>query len=103
LARRFHAEYLVEAQCDQIVRLRHARVTHLMSGEIQRIGDMTQLLLRSAVLGAMLTSQSAHRCQDSSFEASTEVGLEFARFRGPTDPRHDLRAVNAIPVFANRF
>jgi ATP-binding cassette, subfamily C, bacterial len=51
------AEYLVAAQWDQIVRLQHARVTHLMSGEIQRIGDMTQLLLRSAVLSAMLLAQ----------------------------------------------
>lgn len=51
------AEYLVAAQWDQIVRLRHARITHLMSGEIQRIGDMTQLMLRSAVLSAMLLAQ----------------------------------------------
>ncbi len=53
------AEYLVAARWDQIARLRHARITHLMSGEIQRIGDMAQLLLRSAVLSTMLVAQFA--------------------------------------------
>ena len=53
------AEYLVAAQWNQIVRLRHARITHLMSSEIHRIGDMAQLLLRSAVLSTMLVAQFA--------------------------------------------
>jgi ATP-binding cassette subfamily C protein len=51
------AERLVTAQWDQIVKLRHSRITQLMSSEIQRIGDMTQLILRSAVLSAMLMAQ----------------------------------------------
>lgn len=51
------AEYLANAQWDQIMRLRHARITHLMSTDIQRLGDMTLLLLRSAVLGSMLLAQ----------------------------------------------
>jgi ATP-binding cassette, subfamily C, bacterial len=53
------AQCLVGAQWDQVVRLRHARITHLMSGEIQRIGTMTQLFLQFAVSCAMLAAQCA--------------------------------------------
>ena len=53
------AQCLVGAQWDQVVRLRHARVTHLMSGDIQRIGAMTQLVLQFAVSCAMLLAQCA--------------------------------------------
>ncbi len=51
------AHCLVNAQWDQVVRLRHARITHLMSGDIQRIGAMTQFFLQFIVSGAMLISQ----------------------------------------------
>ncbi|MGB7077456.1 MAG: ATP-binding cassette domain-containing protein [Xanthobacteraceae bacterium] len=51
------AQCLVGAQWDQVVRLRHARITHLMSGDIQRIGAMTQFFLQFAVSGAMLIAQ----------------------------------------------
>src|ERR1700676_733187 len=53
------AQYLVAAQWDQVVRLRHARITHLMSGDIQRIGAMTQLFLQFAVSCAMVLAQCA--------------------------------------------
>jgi len=53
------AQCLVGAQWDQVVRLRHARITHLMSGDIQRIGAMTQLFLQFAVSCAMLAAQCA--------------------------------------------
>jgi ATP-binding cassette, subfamily C, bacterial len=53
------AERLAAAQWDQVVRLRHARITHLMSGDIQRIGAMTQFLLQCAVAVAMLGAQAA--------------------------------------------
>jgi ATP-binding cassette subfamily C protein len=53
------AERLAGAKWDQVVRLRHARITHLMSGDIQRIGAMTQLLLQCAVAVAMLGVQAA--------------------------------------------
>jgi ABC-type multidrug transport system fused ATPase/permease subunit len=53
------AECLVAAQWDQVARLRHARITHLMSGDIQRIGFMTQLFLQCAVSCAMLLAQCA--------------------------------------------
>lgn len=53
------AERLVAAQWDQVVRLRHARITHFMSGDIQRIGAMTRLLLQCAVSSVMLLAQCA--------------------------------------------
>jgi len=53
------AQCLVNAQWDQVVRLRHARITHLMSGDIQRIGAMTQFFLQFTVSGAMLVAQCA--------------------------------------------
>ena len=51
------AQILVAAQWEQIVRLRHARIMNLIGGEIQRIADMTELLLRSAVMTVMLIAQ----------------------------------------------
>ena len=51
------AECLVAAQWDQVVRLRHARIMNLVSGDIQRIGAMTQLFLQFAVSCAMLLAQ----------------------------------------------
>ena len=53
------AERLAAAQWDQVVRLRHARITHIMSGDIQRIGAMAQFLLQCAVAVAMLGAQAA--------------------------------------------
>jgi ATP-binding cassette subfamily C protein len=53
------AERLAAAQWDQVVRLRHARITHVMSGDIQRIGAMAQFLLQCAVAVAMLGAQAA--------------------------------------------
>jgi ATP-binding cassette subfamily C protein len=40
-----------------VVRLRHARITHLISGDIQRIGAMAQFFLQFIVSGAMLGAQ----------------------------------------------
>lgn len=51
------AQCLVGAQWDQVARLRHARITHLMSGDIQRIGAMTQFFLQFTVSAAMLIAQ----------------------------------------------
>jgi len=53
------AERLAAAKWDQVVRLRHARITHVMSGDIQRIGAMAQFLLQCAVAVAMLGAQAA--------------------------------------------
>ena len=50
-------DLLAAASWDQVVRLRHARITHLMSGDIQRIGAATNLVQQSAVAGAMLLAQ----------------------------------------------
>jgi ATP-binding cassette, subfamily C, bacterial len=50
---------LVAAQWDQVVRLRHARIAHLVSGDIQRIGGMMQVFLRCVVTCAMLLAQCA--------------------------------------------
>lgn len=51
------AEQLAAAPWDQVVRLRHARITHLMSGDIQRIGAAANFLLRTLVAVAMLAAQ----------------------------------------------
>jgi ATP-binding cassette subfamily C protein len=51
------AERLAAARWDQLARLRHARVTNLMSGDIQRVGVGINFLLQSAVSAAMLASQ----------------------------------------------
>jgi ATP-binding cassette subfamily C protein len=53
------AEALAAAPWDQVVGLRHARITHLMSGDIQRIGAAANLLLRMAVSVVMLIAQCA--------------------------------------------
>jgi ATP-binding cassette subfamily C protein len=53
------AEGLAAAPWDQVVGLRHARITHLMSGDIQRIGAAANLLLRVAVSVVMLIAQCA--------------------------------------------
>jgi ABC-type multidrug transport system fused ATPase/permease subunit len=53
------AEALAAAPWDQVVGLRHARITHLMSGDIQRIGMAANLLLRVAVAVVMLIAQCA--------------------------------------------
>jgi len=51
------AECLATAQWDQVVRLRHARITQLMSGDIQRIGTTAFIVLRCIVATAMLLAQ----------------------------------------------
>lgn len=51
------AECLASAPWEQIVRLRHARITQLMSGDIQRIGSAAFVLLRCIVALAMLFVQ----------------------------------------------
>jgi ATP-binding cassette subfamily C protein len=50
---------LAAARWDQVVRLRHARITHLMSGDIQRIGNAAYFMLQCAVAGVMLLVQTA--------------------------------------------
>lgn len=52
-------ESLAAAPWDQIVRLRHARITQLMSGDIQRIGAAAFIMLRCVVALAMLLVQCA--------------------------------------------
>ncbi len=51
------AELLAGASWDQVARLRHARITHLLSGDIQRIGILANTMLRSGVAAAMLIAQ----------------------------------------------
>jgi ATP-binding cassette subfamily C protein len=48
---------LAAAQWDQLVALRHARIIHLMSGDIKRIGSGAHFLLQCAVAGVMLLAQ----------------------------------------------
>ena len=57
-SRRLHiAEALASASWDQVVRLRHARVTHLLSGDIQRLGLIANTMLRFGVSAALLVVQ----------------------------------------------
>lgn len=51
------AESLANASWDQVARLRHARITHLLSGDIQRIGLLASMMLRTGVSVAMLIAQ----------------------------------------------
>ena len=50
-------ERLAAARWDQVVRLRHARFTHLMSGDIQRLGTAAHFLLQGLTAVAMLVAQ----------------------------------------------
>ena len=50
-------EGLAGAYWDQVERLRHARIAHLLSGDIQRIGMMANTMLRIGVAAAMLIAQ----------------------------------------------
>jgi ATP-binding cassette subfamily C protein len=50
---------LAAASWGELVRLRHARVTQLMSAEIQSVGAAASILLRLAVAVAMLAAQAA--------------------------------------------
>lgn len=57
-AHRLHiVECLAAAPWDQIVRLRHARVTQLMSGDLQRIGAAANFVLQFTISVAMLLAQ----------------------------------------------
>ena len=49
---------LAVARWDQVVGLRHARVTHLMSGDVQRMGMAAHFMLQSATGLAMLAVQA---------------------------------------------
>lgn len=51
------AASLAAANWDCITRLRHSRVTHLMSGDIQRLGIGVQLMLHGVTAAAMLLAQ----------------------------------------------
>lgn len=51
------AERLAAARWDQVVRLRHARIAHLMSGDIQRIGGAAYAMLRCIVALAIIGAQ----------------------------------------------
>lgn len=53
------AESLACAQWNQIVRLRHARITQVMSGDVQRIGIAAFVMLRCIVAATMLLAQCA--------------------------------------------
>jgi len=51
------ADLLGAARWDRLVRLRHARITHLMSGDIQRVSTGASFLMQSAVSIVMLAMQ----------------------------------------------
>jgi ATP-binding cassette, subfamily C, bacterial len=53
------AAALAAARWDYIVRLRHSRVTNLMSGDIQRLDIGIQLVMRAVTAAAMLLAQLA--------------------------------------------
>jgi ATP-binding cassette subfamily C protein len=51
------AQCLGAARWDQVARLRHSRVTHLMSGDILRVGVAAQFLLQGLTACALLLAQ----------------------------------------------
>jgi ATP-binding cassette subfamily C protein len=50
-------ELLAAARWDQLARLRHSRITHLMSGDVQRVSTGVNFLLSSIVSIVMLVAQ----------------------------------------------
>jgi ABC-type multidrug transport system fused ATPase/permease subunit len=48
---------LAQARWEVVSRLRHARITHLMGGDIQKIGAASSTLVQSGISIVMLTSQ----------------------------------------------
>jgi ATP-binding cassette subfamily C protein len=48
---------LAAARWDQVVKLRHARITHLLSGDIQRISTAAQVLLQCTVAAVIFLLQ----------------------------------------------
>jgi ATP-binding cassette, subfamily C, bacterial len=48
---------LAAAEWNQLAELRHARITHMMSGAIERIGSVAHFLLQCAVSSVMLLAQ----------------------------------------------
>src|SRR5207245_1992006 len=48
---------LTAARWDTVSRLRHSRITHLMSADIEQFDNATNLLLRDAAAFVMLVSQ----------------------------------------------
>ncbi len=53
------AERLADSPWDSVVRLRHARITELLSGDVQRIGVAAHVTLQSSISFAMLAVQCA--------------------------------------------
>ncbi len=48
---------LANTRWDTVARLRHARITHVLGGDIQALGDAISMLLTSSVAAAMLAAQ----------------------------------------------
>ena len=55
------AELLAAARWDQLVRLRHARITQLMSGDLQRVSTGVTFLLQSSVSVVMVARSAGWR------------------------------------------
>ncbi len=53
------AERLANARWDQVARLRHARISHVISGDVQRIGAAAHVAMQSAISLTMLLAQCA--------------------------------------------
>lgn len=66
---------LAQAQWDQVVRLRHARLTHLMSDDIARIAVMARQTLQCAISAATLLAQCALVFLLTPFMATIVVAL----------------------------
>jgi ATP-binding cassette subfamily C protein len=53
------AELLAAARWDQLAKLRHARITHLMGGDLQRVSTGVNFLMQTSVAAIMLLAQCA--------------------------------------------
>lgn len=53
------AEKLARAEWTDLVALRHARITHVMSGDVQRIGSATHFLIQLTLSLVLIVAQSA--------------------------------------------
>jgi ATP-binding cassette, subfamily C, bacterial len=68
-------DLLAAARWDRLSRLRHSRITHLMSGDVQRVSSGVNFLLQATVQAVMLVAQCVVLVALSPMLAGVALGL----------------------------
>lgn len=92
---------LAQARWDQLSTLRHARITDLMSGDIQRIGIAVQFLLQSGVSSVMLIVQAAVAIALSPALAAIVVAFLIAGGLGLVAAMRNARTIGGFVTRVN--